>query len=121
MSMLEKRLKEVLGQEILVIQTDGKAFKGKLVEFDDHFMMLHDCLETSTKEVRWRTITVPLPSSGKKAVRAEEGGMSYGETDKKVAILRKVILNVDNVVRIWLWDPEEYVPRELDDIGVVSL
>jgi small nuclear ribonucleoprotein (snRNP)-like protein len=104
MSMIEKRLKEVLGQEILVIQIDGKAFKGKLVEFDNEFMMLHDCLETSTKEIRWRTIIVPMPSTGKKAVRAEEGGMS-----------------IHNVLRIWLWDPEEYVPKELDDIGVVSL
>jgi small nuclear ribonucleoprotein (snRNP)-like protein len=120
-TMIEERLKEVIDHEILVVQTDGKAFKGILVEFDKDFIMLHNCLETTTRDVKWKSVVVPVPTDDKaKAVKHEEGGYSYGETEKKVAILRKVMINLNQVQRIWLWDPEEYTPRELDDIGIVS-
>jgi small nuclear ribonucleoprotein (snRNP)-like protein len=121
MSLIQHRLKEVMDQQILIVQTDGKAFKGKLVEFDDNFILLHDCLETGTKDVKWRSVMVPIPSPKDKAMRSEEGGFTYGERDKKVAILRKVMINLQQVMRMWLWDPEEYSPKEFEDMAIVTL
>jgi len=37
-----------------------------------------------------------------------------------VAILRKVMINLAQVQRIWLWDPEEFKPKEFEDIGLIS-
>ena len=123
MSLIEKRLSEALDHEILVVQTDGKAFKGRLVEADKDFVLLHDCLETSTREVKWKSVMVPLPSAtdGRKSTTGpEEGSIGYGEKEKKVAILRKVMINLAQVQRIWLWDPEEFKPKEFEDIGLIS-
>jgi small nuclear ribonucleoprotein (snRNP)-like protein len=121
MSLIQHRLKEVMDQQILIVQTDGKAFKGKLVEFDDNFILLHDCLETGTKDVKWRSVMVPIPSPKDKAIRSEEGGITYGEREKKVAVLRKVMINIQQVMRMWLWDPEEYSPKEFEDMAIVTL
>lgn len=120
MTLLELRLKEVIDHELLVVQTDGRAFKGRLVEFDDNFIMLHDCLETTTKEVKWKNVVVPLPSPKERIMRSEEGGLTYGEKEKKVAVLRKVMINVQHILRMWLWDPEEYAPKEFEDVGVIQ-
>lgn len=121
-TLVEKRLAEVLERDLLVVQTDGRAFRGRLVEFDKDFLMLHDCLETSTKDVRWKQVVVPLPpSDSMKVTRYEPGGVSYGEKDSKVAVLKKVMINITQVQRIWLWDPEVFNPREIDDVGAVSL
>ena len=121
-SLVEKRMAEVLERELLVVQTDGRAFRGRLVEFDRDFIMLHDCLETSTKDVRWKQVVVPLPTSDQmKVARYEPGGVSYGEKEKKVAVLKKVMINISHVQRIWLWDPEVFNPKEFDDVGAVSL
>jgi len=81
MSLIEKRLGEALDHEILIVQTDGKAFKGRLVEADKDFVLLHDCLETSTREVKWKSVVVPLPSASdgiKSTAGPEEGSLGYG-------------------------------------------
>jgi hypothetical protein len=46
--------------------------------------------------------------------------MAYGEKEKKVALLKKVMVNVEHIMRIWLWDPEEFKPKEFEDIGLIS-
>ncbi len=123
-TLVERRLAEVVDREVLIVMSDGKAFRGKLVEFDHDFIRLDDCLETSAKEVRWKQVVVPIPSTdGRKptVARYEPGGVSYGEREKKVAVLSKVMINVDHCIRIWLWDPKEFQPKELEDVGAVSL
>lgn len=120
MTLIEMRLREVVDHDLLVVQTDGKAFKGRLVEFDNNFLLLHDCLETSTKDVQWKSVMVPMPTPKDDVQRSEEGGMTYGEKEKKVARLNKVMINVEHIMRIWLWDPEEYSPKEFDGHSLIT-
>ena len=89
MTILETKLAELSGKDIIVVQIDERAFKGRLVEFDSEALVLQDVLEADTEQPRWKIPTMALP-------RVEE-------TESSTIIYRvdKVVIRLATVARIW--------------------
>ena len=122
MGLLEQQLADCLNKEIVVVQNDGKAFKGTLRHYDAEFLLLTDTLETSVKEVRWRPVTVPTvqPGARRKVTTYDPGATVAAGAASQMAVLSTVMINVHGVLRIWLWDPKPYESKELGEISAVS-
>lgn len=85
--MLEKMI-TMLGKEVLIVQVDGKVYRGRLSEADDYALSLTDVSETAGgKELNWRTPVVAVPGEGGKHVQIE---------------LRELMVPLSSVVRMWL-------------------
>jgi len=118
MGILQKRLRDFMNKEIIVVMGDGRAFKGVLGEFDETALLLKDVLETSTSEIRWKSPVVPVSGSKAEKVNADYGGLSFGESEKGIARLKEVLLAMSGVMRVWLWSPEEYQARDAGQLGL---
>lgn len=112
MKLLQKRLQELMNKEILVIMEDGKGFKGKLVEYDDEYIVLREVIEGSIDELKWRAPMLALPITEK---NAGLGGITVGDSGSRLVKLNEVIIRISMILRIWLWTPEKV---EEEDFGV---
>lgn len=89
MVVLQKQLGDQIGKEILVVQVDGKAFKGRLSEFDTDTILLTGFQEL--KNQKW--ITPSLVTSEANPLRKQ---------DKPIAIqLREVLIQISSISRIY--------------------
>lgn len=113
MSILQKRLKELLQKEMLIVMEDGRGFKGKLVEYDDEYIVLKDVIESSTVELRWRVPLVALPPS-EKGTDLDKEGLTIGDTGSKLVKLREVMIRIPMILRIWTWTPEKVKEEDFD-------
>jgi small nuclear ribonucleoprotein (snRNP)-like protein len=93
MAMQRKIVANFVGREVLVVQTDGKALKGRLESVDDDCILLSNALETSTAELEWRQPKVVFPT-GK---------------SEKIVELKEVVVPFSSIVR--LWSIEAIVPE----------
>jgi len=105
MSVLAKHLKDLVGHEVIVVMNDDRTFKGRLVEFDQTWMSLHDVTEGSTQNLRgWEE---PAVSSGIVEKYITMRGIVSEEKDRtKVIRLKDVLINIPQVLRIWPLRPE---------------
>ena len=117
MGILHRRLRDYLGREIIVVMVDGRAFKGILSEFDESALVLKEVLETATSEVRWRPPLVPVPGSKNQPEGEATGFITLGEGERAFGRLKEVVISPAGVLRVWLYQPEEYRPGGADDIG----
>ncbi len=90
-SLLEKRLKELRGETILVVMDDDIAFKGKLTDFDRDTMILDEVLQTIASEIDWEE------QSGEGTVGREWCGFIQWTEIRS----GEVYLRVDHISRIW--------------------
>ncbi|MEM2976936.1 MAG: LSm family protein [Thermoplasmata archaeon] len=117
MGILHRRLRDYLGKEIIVVMTDGRAFKGILTEFDESALVLREVLETATGEVRWRPPLVPIPTPRNQPEGEAAGFITLGDGERSYGRLKEVVISPAGILRVWLYQPEEYRPAGADDIG----
>jgi small nuclear ribonucleoprotein (snRNP)-like protein len=105
MSILAKHLKDLIGHEIIVVMDDDRTYKGRLIEFDDAWMVLHDVTEGSTQNLRgWEE---PAVSAGIVEKYITMRGIVSEEKDRtKVIRLKDVLINIPQILRIWPLRPE---------------
>ena len=115
MGILHRRLREYLNREIVVVMSDGRAFKGILTEYDETALVLRDVLETSTSEVRWKIPIVQIP--GFRYDNRSSGDMVFGEREKLAPQEKEVVLILHSIIRIWLWGREKPAAKEGDRSG----
>jgi small nuclear ribonucleoprotein (snRNP)-like protein len=106
LAVLAKYLEKYKGKEVLVVQVDGNAFKGKLIEFDETHMVLENVIQTSTKQRNWFRVTVAVPRSGTISKDKLIGGTIVGDTESMLLELRTAIICINQTARIWLWTPK---------------
>lgn len=105
MSVLAKHLKDLVGHEIIVVMEDDRTYKGRLEEFDDSWMVLHDVTEGSTQNLRgWEEAAV---SAGIVEKYITMRGIVSEEKDRTNVIrLKDVLINIAQVLRVWPLRPE---------------
>lgn len=103
MSLLEEKLKNNLNKKIIVATTDGMAFQGKLVAFDDVCIVLDNVLEREAKE-KDTPLREPLIHLSEKeySERIRAGSRGLG-----VAKLHRVTILLATISRIWDSSVEE--------------
>ncbi|HVL87054.1 MAG TPA: LSm family protein [Candidatus Thermoplasmatota archaeon] len=103
--VLEKRLRPLVGAELIVVMQDDRSYKGKLIEFDENWLVLSDVTEGSAQNLRgWEEAAV---SSGIVEKYITMRGIISEEKDKtKIIRLKEVVLNLHRVLRIWPLRPE---------------
>lgn len=90
MAVLQKQLTEQIGKDILVIQIDGKAFKGRLVEFDNDTLVLTNLLEL--KSGKWLTPSLVLPDSAQKTVELKDVVVQLSAVSRIYPLMPKRLL-----------------------------
>lgn len=103
--VLAKHLKDLVGHEIIVVMSDDRTYKGRLIEYDETWLLLHDVTEGSTQNLRgWEE---PAVSAGIVEKYITVRGIVSEEKDRtKVIRLKDVIVNIQQVLRIWPLRPE---------------
>jgi len=104
MTILQKHLNELIGKDIVLVMSDGQAFKGKLSAFDEENIMLTDVMESRATDARWREALVTVPSAGIEGVGGS--GIMIGDSGTSMLKLTTVILRIQHISRVWLWKPE---------------
>lgn len=118
MGIMHRRLRDYLGKEIIVVMTDGRAFKGTLGEFDETAVVLKDVLETSSTDIKWRQPLVPS-ASHRSERRLDIGSeLDIGETERLMTRLKEVVLATSGILRVWLWNPDLQGVGETDRTAV---
>jgi small nuclear ribonucleoprotein (snRNP)-like protein len=104
-AVLVKHLKDLVGHEIIVVMSDDRTYKGRLIEYDEAWMVLHDVTEGSTQNLRgWEE---PAVSAGIVEKYITVRGIVSEEKDRtKVIRLKDVIVNIPQILRIWPLRPE---------------
>lgn len=54
--LLEKKLKKLVGDDVLLVMDDGLAFLGELKEFDKNTIVLENIYQAPAKEINWKEI-----------------------------------------------------------------
>lgn len=81
------KLMELKDSKIVVVTTDGMAFRGVLVDLSEDMIVLHDIAETTNQEIEW----------------VEEESVKKGYVIWRKVELPEVIIKMDAVSRIWPW------------------
>ena len=98
MSLLDDELGNLIGGQISVIMTDGRKFRGKLVNHDSKVLILEDVLELSDK-MQW--IKPIIYTSISNTIADHQDVVEQSE------YLNKVLVNTRHIVRIWPWIPKK--------------
>lgn len=95
MPIMLRKLNDMVGKEVLVVQLDGKAYKGRLSEIDERALHLTHALEFAPSEKRWKIPTISVPPES-----SVEGDVV--KTDKMEAVkMRDIILAFAGILRIY--------------------
>lgn len=100
MSLLLNKLKQHLGQEIVVVMVDNRAFRGMLVEFDADALVMRNVVEALPNNAAgWEEPTVSTGIVHK--VVTWHGTFSHEDTRAEVVKLKDVTISLPHVLRIW--------------------
>jgi small nuclear ribonucleoprotein (snRNP)-like protein len=102
MSILQSKLKASVGQEIVCVCADNRAFRGTLVEHDTEVIVLRNVVEALPNNASgWEE---PTSSTGVvHKVVTWNGVFSHEDTSAEVVKLKDVMIRLDAVLRIWEW------------------
>lgn len=100
MSLLENKLKPLVGQEIVVVMMDNRAFRGTLVEHDADVMVLRNVVEALPNNAAgWEEPTVSTGIVHKTVTW--HGTFSHDDPSAGVVKLKDAIVRLAGVLRIW--------------------
>lgn len=100
MSLLQTKLASLVGQEIVVVMADNRAFRGTLVEHDEATMILRNVVEALPNNAAgWEEPTVSTGMVQK--VVTWHGTFSHEDTSAGVVKLKDAIIQTSGVLRIW--------------------
>ncbi len=97
--LLEKKLDDLIGQDILVVMDDGLGFLGELKEYDKKTLILTKVLQTQFDEIDWKEI--PGDSTDVRKRDSKEKKVGFANWTR--VNLREVYVRVEHVTRIWPW------------------
>lgn len=102
MSLLQTKLKILVGQEIVVVMEDNRAFRGTLIEFDAETLVLRNVVEALPNNASgWEE---PTSSTGiVQKVVTWQGVFSHENTNADIVKLKDVMIQTAHVLRIWEW------------------
>ena len=90
-----RKLNELVGKDVLIVQLDGKAYKGKVTEIDDNVIAISNALEFSPSDKKWKVPQVAVPPES-----SVEGDVV--KTDKMETIrMREIIVSFSSLLRIY--------------------
>jgi small nuclear ribonucleoprotein (snRNP)-like protein len=99
-SVLEARLRPLVGSELVVVMADNRAFRGSLVEFDAETLVLRNVVEALPNNAAgWEEPTVSTGVTHK--VVTWSGTFSHEDPSAEIVKLKDVIIRLDGVLRIW--------------------
>jgi small nuclear ribonucleoprotein (snRNP)-like protein len=103
MSLLQTKLAALVNQEIVVVMSDNRAFRGTLVAHDAESLVLRSVVEAlPNNSSGWEE---PTSSTGVvHKVVTWQGTFSHEDTRAEVVRLKDVIINLNGVLRIWEWN-----------------
>ena len=117
MSIVQDTFRDLLGKEVVVICTDGVAYRGRLEKFDEEACSMREVQELRQEDLKWVDPTVSPKADG-----ADIGGQldAYGSVDlNKIRLsLRHVIIRVETISRIFPWAMEEE-QREIPEFDML--
>ncbi|MBS3782575.1 MAG: hypothetical protein KGY66_04765 [Candidatus Thermoplasmatota archaeon] len=96
--LLEKKLKRLKNEDILVVMDDGLAFLGELQDFDTKTLVLRKVYQAPAKKIDWKE----LPSKSDD-VRKDIDDRKVGFIDWTKINLEEVYINISHTTRIWKW------------------
>ncbi len=100
MSVLESKLKQFLNEEIVVVMTDNRAFRGTLVEFDGQAIVLRNVVEgIPSGGGGWSEPTVSTGIIEK--VVTWNGVFSHENASAELVRLKDALIMISGVLRIW--------------------
>lgn len=100
MSLIEDELGRYVDQNIVVVMSDGKKFRGKLIKYDLKIIVLEEVFELSerlqwVKPIIYTTVAKSMTDQQDVVEQSERG------------YLNEVIVNTRHIVRIWPWEPKK--------------
>lgn len=101
--LLEKKLKELKNEDILVVMDDGLGFLGELEEFDRKTLVLKDVYQAPAKKIDWKELD---HNSGEVREHMEDS-RKVGFVDWTKINLEEVYISVAHTSRIWRWSEKE--------------
>ena len=101
--LLEKKLKDLKDDDILVVMDDGLAFLGELVQFDKNTLILKDVYQAPAKQIDWKR----MPSESDEVREQMDENREFGFIDWTHINLEEVYIRIDHVSRIWRWFKEK--------------
>jgi len=101
--LLEKKLKGLKNEDILVVMDDGIGFLGELVEFDRKTLVLKEVYQAPCKEIDWKEVS----SETDEVKMRIEDGEKVGFIDWTKVNLEEVYIRVAHTTRIWRWPSSE--------------
>ena len=100
MSLLETKLRPLVGSEIVVVMSDNRAYRGVLVEFDAETIVLRNVVEALPNNAAgWEEPTVSTGIAHK--VVTYQGVFSHDDTSAEIVKLKDVMIRTSGVLRIW--------------------
>lgn len=100
MSLIQSKLKGLVGQDIVVVMVDNRAFRGTLVEHDADTMVLRNVVEALPNNAAgWEEPTVSTGIVQK--VVTWHGTFSHEDTSAGVVKLKDAMIQISGVLRIW--------------------
>lgn len=97
--LLEKKLDELIGKDILVIMDDGLGFLGELQEYDKKTLVLKKVLQSQFDDIDWKDI----PSTSKDVRKRDNKDKKLGFANWCRVNLKEVYIRIEHVTRIWPW------------------
>ena len=93
----DKYLAGKIGRKFIIVTSDGGAYMGTLEEFDGDFIVLGDVFESTTStSLMWHRVKLEYPIVIENSTLAEE--------KKEEILMKRVIINLRHIIRIWLID-----------------
>lgn len=97
--LLEKKLDDLIGKDILVVMDDGLGFLGELEEYDKKTLVLGKVLQTQFDDIDWKDI----PTNSKNVRKRDTKEKKVGFANWTRVNLQEVYVRVEHITRIWPW------------------
>lgn len=97
--LLEKKLDDLIGMDILVVMDDGLGFLGELQEYDKKTLVLNKVLQSQFDKIDWKDI----PDDSKNVRKRDTEEKKVGFANWTRVNLKEVYVRVEHVTRIWPW------------------
>ncbi len=97
--LLERKLDNLTGKDILVIMDDGLGFLGELKEYDKKTLVLEKVLQSQFDEIDWKEI----PTESKSMRKRDKEDKKMGFANWSRVNLKEVYVRIEHVTRIWPW------------------
>jgi small nuclear ribonucleoprotein (snRNP)-like protein len=100
MTLIEEELERLLNWKIIIVMTDGRKFRGRLIKFDSHALVIEEIYELSErlqwiKPIIYTTVAKASVDSSSVVEQSERG------------YLDQLIINTRHIIRIWPWEPKK--------------